>query len=276
MPKQPKRPTRKRRKQASSPRAKKEANSRAKITARKCLGTPDLDAVARLRRQFEADARRWIEGLRTKDNLIAAFGYWIGYPMFLKLIGHKWRADTERTAAYHALNFTHRQATTVLMEEAEKHGLDPHPLYECTRVVQEIYADEPERFYIGPYDTWPECMGRSRYTLPAGQQDALRAGEAVFIRLAVRIGVAQDEDMAEVAAKAKPSLPSAEERCVPMSLAEIARRYMDDQDARSDKVKPLLEERGLRREVKGKNKWTIRLDGLDAKTRKRLTRPTYP
>ena len=85
MPKQPKRPTRKRRKKASSPRAKKEANSRSKITARKCLGTPDLDAVARLRRQFESDARRWKEGNRQKDDRIAAFGYWIGYPFFLEM-----------------------------------------------------------------------------------------------------------------------------------------------------------------------------------------------
>jgi hypothetical protein len=174
---------------------------RSKIISRKCLGMEDLDRLDRMRRElFEADVARWQKGSRTKDDLIAAFGYWIGYPMFLEAVGHDWHTDTKRTAAYHALNFAHTMATRVLMEEAEKHGLDPHPLYECARVVQEIYADAPEKYYAGPYDTWPECMGTARYSLPAGQQDALRAGEAVFIRLAVKAGVDRT---------VKPSLPLA-------------------------------------------------------------------
>ena len=83
-----KQPARKRdRKPVSSP-TKQEPAARSKVVARRCHGIGDLDAVARLRRQFEADARRWKEGLRTKDNLIAAFGYWIGYPFFLEMIGH--------------------------------------------------------------------------------------------------------------------------------------------------------------------------------------------
>ncbi len=61
-----------------------------------------------------------------------------------------------------------------------------------------------------------------------------------------------------------------EERCVPMSKAEIARRYLDDPDARARTINSILVERGLRREAKGKNLWTIRLDGLDDSTRKRL------
>jgi hypothetical protein len=65
-------------------------------------------------------------------------------------------------------------------------------------VVQEIYADAPEKYYAGAHDTWPECMGTARYILPRGQQQALRAGESVFVRLAVKVGVDR---------KAKPSLP---------------------------------------------------------------------
>jgi len=257
--------------------AKAPAQPGPRILSRRSLGTDDPAALERLRRQFEADALRWEEGQRGKDDLVAAFGYWIGYPMFLEMIGHEWHVDSARVSTYNTLNVIHRRATHVLMEEAEKHGLDPHPLYECARVVQEIYADEPEKFCTGPYDTWPECMGRSRYTLPVGQQDALRAGEAVFIRLAVRIGIADNEDMADVVAKAKPSPPLVEERCIPMSLADLCRRYMDDQEARSDRVKPLLEKHGLRREVAGRNKWTIRLDTVDdQRTRARLTRPTFP
>jgi hypothetical protein len=244
-----------------------------RILSRKCLGTDDPSALERLRRQFEADALRWKEGPRGKDDLVAAFGYWIGYPMFLEMIGHEWGENPARTSAYYALNLVHHRATHVLMEEAEKHGLDPHPLYECARVVQKIYAGEPWKYSAGPHDTWPECMGEARYALPAGQQEALRAGEAVFVRLAVKAGVGNKRDFAEAARKV---LPPGESRCVPMSLAELCRRYMNDQDARSDHVKPLLEEHSLRRETRGRHKWTLRLDGLDDKARERLTRPTFP
>ena len=83
------------------------------------------------------------------------------------------------------------------------------------------------------------------------------------------------EDMGEVGPPSLPATPLSETRCVPMPLVELCRRYMDDKDARSDKVKPLLARYGLRQEVTAKNKWTIRLDDLDAKTRERITRPTY-
>jgi len=42
-------------------------------------------------------------------------------------------------------------------------------------------------------------MGVARYDLPAGQQDAVRAGEAAFVRLAVKRGVAKSEDTVAVA-----------------------------------------------------------------------------
>jgi hypothetical protein len=57
--------------------------------SRKCLGTDDPAALERLRRQFEADALRWKEDQRSKDDLVAAYGYWIGYPMFLEWIGRE-------------------------------------------------------------------------------------------------------------------------------------------------------------------------------------------
>jgi hypothetical protein len=83
-------------------------------------------------------------------------------------------------------------------------------------VVQEIYADAPEKYYLSP-DTWPECMGTARYSLPQGQQDALRAGEAVFVRLAVKAGVTDKKDMGEIARKVagkrgRKKLPPKEER----------------------------------------------------------------
>jgi hypothetical protein len=188
---------------AATPRgqdARPQDSRRPKVVSRQCDRIEDLDRLDRMRRElFEADAARWETGSRTKDDLTVAFGYWIGYPMFLESVGHDWHTDQTRTAAYYALNFAHTQATRVLMEEAEKQGLDPHALYECARVVEEIYADAPEKYYAGLHDTWPDCMGAARYSLPAGQQEALRAGEAVFVRLAVKAGIDRT---------VKPSLPA--------------------------------------------------------------------
>ena len=151
----------------------------------------ELDPLDRMRQTFDDDAARFeVEDARTKDDITAACSYWVGYPMWLEAIrghaGHDWRADNRRRDAYHALNFVHLQATHVLMCEAEKHGLDPSPLHECGRVVREIYAADPAKYYTGRNDGWPDCMGAARYALPTGQQEALRDGAAVFVRLAIK------------------------------------------------------------------------------------------
>lgn len=147
-------------------------------------------------------------------DLVPVFGYWVGYPLFLELIGFGggWAKSPETVQAYYALNSTHTAATHILMSEAAKRGLDPHPLYECGRVVQEIYLADPElcvKRTGATSGTWPECMGAARYSLPAVQQEALRAGEAVFIRLATAVNVAQ----------AAPAL-TPEDRAILDALAE--------------------------------------------------------
>ena len=172
------------------------------------------------RRAFEADAARF-EG--EAPDLAAVFGYWIGYPLLLEWIGfgRDWSARPETASAYYALNHVHTQATRVLMREAGRRGMDPHALYECGRVVQEVYRADPDlclRRTGSIADTWPEGMGAARYALPAGQQDALRAGEAVFIRLAVTIDVAQaapaltpdDRAILEALTEAGTTLPQAD------------------------------------------------------------------
>jgi hypothetical protein len=166
-----------------------------KIVSRKCSGIEDLARLDHMREVFEADAERWKAGKWTKADLKAVFGYWIGYPSLLEMVGHDWRADPTRSAAYRALNYVHYHATHVLTVEAAKRGLDPHPLRECARVIQEIYGREPWKYYAGQHDLWPECMGDARYTLPTGQQDALRAGEAVFFRLIAAMEIAEAPDM---------------------------------------------------------------------------------
>ena len=133
------------------------------------------------------------------------------------------------------------------MVQAEKCGLDPQPLFECGNLLKELYSREPWRYYAGHVDTWPECMGTERYSLPAGAQEALRAGEAIFIRLAVKLGMAEKEDVAEVVAKVRPTLPlPGELRTAPMTLEELCHRYMDNKKARADKLKSVLEQYGVR------------------------------
>jgi hypothetical protein len=153
---------------------------------------------------FEEAAKLLEKGERTKDTISAAFGLWIGYPHLLELIGHNTRVRGPMPAcitldrsesswhAYDVLNIAHYHATHFLMVEAKKCGLDPHPLFECGNVIRELYAHEPWRYYAGLGEYWPQCMGNARYSLPASQQEALRAGEAVFMRLAVELEVAAD------------------------------------------------------------------------------------
>lgn len=83
-------------------------------------------AVSALR-MFKADADRL--GGESPD-VVAALGYWIGYPLFLEWIGYDrdWSARQETVSAYHALNHVHTLATRFLMKEAAKRGLDPHAL----------------------------------------------------------------------------------------------------------------------------------------------------
>ena len=107
------------------------------------------------------------------------------------------------------------------MKEAARRGMDPHALYECGRVVQEIYRADPDlcvRRAGAIHGGWPEALGAARYSLPTGQQEALRAGEAVFIRLAVATDVGQaapaltsdDRSILEALADAKTTLPQAD------------------------------------------------------------------
>jgi hypothetical protein len=175
--------------------------------------TPAQDAVIAkqiegARESFEEAAKLLERRERTKDTIIAAFGLWIGYPHLLELIGHNTRVNGPMPAcitlnhsesswhAYEALNIAHYQATRFLMVEAKKCGLDPHALFECGNVIQELYAHEPWRYYAGLGEYWPQCMGNARYSLPASQQEALRAGEAVFMRLAVELDIADGLNLA--------------------------------------------------------------------------------
>ena len=173
-----------------------------------------------VRRASEADAARF--GGDSPD-LPAVFGYWVGYPLLLEWIGfgRDWSARPETISAYYALNHAHTQATRVLMREASRRGMDPHALHECGRVIQEVYKADPDlcrRRTSSIADTWPEGMGAARYALPAGQQEALRAGEAVVIRLAVAMDVARaapaltpdDRAILEALSEAGTTLPQAD------------------------------------------------------------------
>jgi hypothetical protein len=68
--------------------------------------------------------------------------------------------------------------------------------------------------------------------------------------------------------------PISEERSAPMTLKEIAERYLGRTDVRPEKIKPILEkDHDLKRVAEGRNLWTVRIDTMDKATRDRMTRP---
>ena len=207
--------------------AEHSAPANASVVSQKCGGTEDMAALERFRQEvFEANIERWKTGRHTKDDLVAAFGFWVGYPMFLEVIGYDWQDNSIRREAYYALNHAHIQATQLLMKEAEKHGLDPFALNECARVVQEIYGHQPGKYYTGRYNTWPGCMGQARYKLPPSQQQALREGEAVFIRLAVKLSIADEASTRAVARTVAQTLPKLPIPNDTISIAVVLRDYV--------------------------------------------------
>jgi len=162
-----------------------------KVISRKCAGQ-SLDIVAKLRVQFDEDQQRFAADGRG-DDVLAAMGYVLGYPLFLEMIGHDWRAENERIAAYYALDAAHAGAIRVLMQEAERLGVDSAPLWEYGRVCRELLANEPWKYYIGPYDTWPECLGDTRLSLPEDYRVAIRDGEGALMRLVAKLAIENDD-----------------------------------------------------------------------------------
>ena len=216
----------------------KSKTKRIKAEAPKSGKTHSTESVARVgikeqalsfRQQFEADIVQFQKA--SKSDLASVFGYWLRYPLFLEFIGFDsdWGTYPETVGAYHALNHVHTLATDILMKEAAKHGLDPHALYECSRVTKEIYRNDPDLCIRRPgaiNDMWPSSMGKARYALPVGQQQALREGEAVFIRLAVKLSLAEEESVGAVAkavADVLPKLPSLNDT---ISIAVVLREYV--------------------------------------------------
>ena len=226
------------------------------------------------RQGFDADVVRF-QG--SNPDLAAVFGYWLGYPLFLEQIGFgaDWSAHKETVTAYYALNHVHTMATDILMKKADKYGMDPHAIYECGRVTQEIYRNDPDLCIRRPgaiSDIWPNSMGKARYTLPAGQQQALHEGEAVFIRLAHKLAIADEETtdaVAKTVASVLPTLP--EIRCAPMSKSEIAKRYLKRSKAKGNQCEQWMKVQGLRQEPDGL--WTVRIDNLPPDIRERFQTP---
>ncbi len=158
------------------------------FTGRKCAGQ-ELDVVAKLRAMFDEDRRRFASGGRGDDVLSIAAGYVLGYPLFLEILGQECRTEGERVGAYYDLDAAHRGAVQVLMQEAERLGIDSAPLWEYGRVCRELLGTEPGECRRGLYSTWPECLGDTRRSLPDDYRAAISAGEAALQRLAVRITI---------------------------------------------------------------------------------------
>jgi len=142
------------------------------------------EQLASLRDAIEADVRRLADGEAGRDRLTTAVGYWTGFPWLLEFIGFDWGSDPQRKAAYYALTDAHREAVRVLMLAAECVGLDSGPLWAAGELVQRLYHDDPERYFSGRFDTFPECIPRD--ALSADDWQRIEWAEAVIRRLDVR------------------------------------------------------------------------------------------
>jgi hypothetical protein len=145
-----------------------------------------------------------MENGRTMEAVAAAAGIWTGYPLFGEAIECLRDATAdEKYKLRYDLDFAHHKATTFLMMEAEREGLNGAALWEASRVCQELFkpirgqgpASSPygvEWFHhpSRTFDTWPDCLGEWRYTLPPAMQEAIRRGEEVFYRLMARFSIA--------------------------------------------------------------------------------------
>jgi hypothetical protein len=145
-----------------------------------------------------------MENGRTTEAVVAAAGIWTGYPLFGEAIERL--PDTTADEKYKLrgdLDFAHHKATTLLMVEAEREGLNSAALWEASRVCQELFGPirgqgpAPSPYGVVWFqhpecrrDIWPDCLGEWRYTLPPAMQEAIRQGEEVFHRLMARFSIA--------------------------------------------------------------------------------------
>lgn len=171
--------------------------------------TPEAKGLSLIQTYKDDSKRLRKDGPPSRDTLVLAVGYWICFPSFLEDIACVNWPKGIKVAALQSLYSTHAAATDALMHEAERNGLDPAAFYVCGRVVQEIYREDPDRVYRrGNYDTWPECMGAWQYKLPEPQQEALRTGEAAFIRLCVKLDVVDEKTVVPKQRGRKPATQS--------------------------------------------------------------------
>lgn len=138
------------------------------------------DPDAKLCAGFEADIGRWGSPPFRSDDLDAAAGYWMGYPIFAVRTG-------KHSAARYALIQVHREATLALMAAADGLGMDSRPLWESAIVCEEII--DSEHPLDGMFGTWPDCLGASINTMPPRLQDAIRSGGATFAELSVKLNI---------------------------------------------------------------------------------------
>ncbi len=186
---------------------------------------PTLDGLVG---QFQTDAAAFEDRTQDDDKLVAAVGYWTGYPSFFEVIECFPEATSaERCNALASLSQTHLEAVFFLMAEAERLGLDSSPLSEEGRVCREVFAkSELYKPFVreGVHDLWPDCLGPTRYRLPEAMQAAIRDGEAVFARLVVLKGMdLQDlRSRAYTPGMAATPIPP-EDRTIPLSYRRAAK-----------------------------------------------------
>jgi len=128
--------------------------------------------------------------------------------------------------------------------------------------------------YVRSLSTWAmEGLGEEKggktpeaSTKEHGKQTANEPSQKVELHS----GAASQESQQPVTC---PSPPAGAEFSAPMSLSEMARRITGDPDARPRKVRPLLKRYGLEQVGNSGRLWRVRLETMDAGTRRKIEMP---
>src|ERR1051325_1705387 len=164
-------------------------DSLPKVRAREILGPIELPNVVELSKSLSKTFVELRDRPRKRESLAAACGLLLGYPMFRHAIGDEWDQNGIRRKGYYELEAAHTAAITVLVTECERINLDGGPLVEYGRICRELFEENSTGICLGHLDTWPQCLGSARNSLPPKYQDAIRDGEAMLHRLHARLNL---------------------------------------------------------------------------------------
>lgn len=154
------------------------------------------DQVAKHRLML-LDQQRTIESVDApeEERLKLAFGYWLLYPLWKDLfVDGPLSLTLDETirsqirASEQILNRTHTEAVYTLMKQADKTGGNSAAIWQSGEYCRKLLEHDPAKH--NPHDraddSWPGCLHKSIYELPADIRQSIQDGHAQVVRLGIQ------------------------------------------------------------------------------------------